>query len=297
MRVPIALIALAPCLLISCGKEIAELSDSVKQLTVIAAIDREPETRNAITDISNNTVKIEWTASDAINLFFGESVSSKFVTDESGEVAKFKGYIDVAVGGGEGLTDDTSLWGVYPYKSTTTCDGTYVYYTLQSEQEAAENTFAKELFPQIARSRNFYLTFYNPCASIRFTVASDDIKAVSLKGNSGESIAGRAKISMESVPVVESIEFGETELMMYAPDGGCFTPGVTYYFVLYPTEFTNGLSITYYKESSHATYSYSKAYTLARNKFPRFANRDSGLTFESGSLDSWGKGDVIEGEI
>ena len=128
-------------------------------------------------------------------------------------------------------------------------------------------------------------------------MASDDIKAVSLKGNNGEYIAGKAKISMESVPTVESIEFGETELLMYAPDGGCFTPGVNYYFVLFPTEFTGGLSITYYKESSHATYSYTKAYTLARNKFSRFTNRDDGLTFESGSLDSWGKGTVIEGEI
>ena len=273
--------ALAPCLFISCGKEIAELPDTIKQLTIIASVERKPETRNTIAniDIDNNVVKIEWTKNDCINVFFGDSGGSKFTTEESGEVAKFKGSIDVAVGGGEGLTDDTSLWGVYPYKSTTTCDGTYVYYTLPSEQEAAENTFAKELFPQIAKSRNFYMTFYNPCASIRFTVESNDIKAVSLKGNNGESLAGKAKISMESVPVVESIESGETELMMYAPNGGCFTPGVTYYFVLFPTVFENGLSITYYKENSHATYSHSKAYTLGRNKFSRFLDRDSGLTF------------------
>ena len=273
--------ALAPCLFISCGKEIAELPDTVKQLTIIASVERKPETRNTIAYIDNNVVKIEWTKNDSINVFFGDSGGSKFTTEESGEVAKFKGSIDVAVGGGEGLTDDTSLWGVYPYKSTTTCDGTYVYYTLQSEQEAAENTFAKELFPQIAKSKNFYMTFYNPCASIRFTVESNDIKAVSLKGNNGESLAGKAKISMESVPKVESIESGETELMMYAPNGGCFTPDVTYYFVLFPTEFTNGLSITYYKENSYATYSHSKAYTLGRNKFSRFLNRDSGLTFKT----------------
>ncbi len=273
--------ALAPCLFISCGKEIAEHPDTVKQLTIIASVERKPETRNTIANIDNNVVKIEWTKNDSINVFFGDSGGSKFTTEESGEVAKFKGSIDVAVGGGEGLTDDTSLWGVYPYKSTTTCDGTYVYYTLPSEQEAAENTFAKELFPQIAKSRNFYMTFYNPCASIRFTVESNDIKAVSLKGNNGESLAGKAKISMESVPKVESIESGETELMMYAPNGGCFTPGVTYYFVLFPTEFTKGLSITYYKENSYATYSHSKAYTLGRNKFSRFLNRDSGLTFKT----------------
>jgi hypothetical protein len=291
----ISLIILLSCLLISCNQSIMEQPDTFILQTIIAGIEKEPQTRTAI--INNDIADIQWTASDAINLFFGKSVSSKFVTEESGKVAEFKGSINVAVGGGEALTDETSLWGVYPYKSTTTCDGTYVYYTLQSEQAAAENTFAEELFPEIARSRNFYLTFYNLCACIKFTVVSDDIKAVSLQGNSGEYIAGKAKISMESVPTVESIEFGEKQLLMYAPDGGCFTPGKNYYFVLFPTEFTSGLSITYYKESTHATYSYTKAYTLARNKVSHFTNRDNGLTFESGSLDSWGKGDVIKGDI
>lgn len=295
MKGSITLIALLPCVIISCNRNITEQLEPSEPQTILATVAHEPETRNAIID--NDVADIRWTASDAINVFFGESVSSKFVTDEAGKQAKFKGSIGVVVGGGEGLDDETSLWGVYPYKSSTTCDGKYVYYTLQAGQESAENTFAKDLFPQIARSRNFYMSFYNLCASIRFTVASDDIKAVSLKGNSNEFIAGRAKISMESFPTVESIELGEKELMMYAPDGGCFKPGVTYYFVLFPTEFKSGLSITYYKESTHATYSYSKAYTLGRNKFSRFANRDADLTFEPGSLDSWGKGDSVEGEI
>lgn len=295
MKGSITLIALLPCAIISCNRNITEQLEPSGQQTILATVAHEPETRNAIID--NDVTDIRWTASDAINVFFGESVSSKFVTEESGKQAKFNGSIGVVVGGGEGLDDDTSLWGVYPYKSNTTCDGKFVYYTLQSEQKAAENTFAKDLFPQIARSKNFYMSFYNLCAGIRFTVASDDIKAVSLKGNSDEFIAGRAKISMVSLPVVESLELGEKELMMYAPDGGFFEPGVTYYFVLFPTEFKNGLSITYYKESTHATYSYSKAYTLGRNKFSRFANRDADLTFEPGSLDSWGKEEPIEGEI
>lgn len=280
MKKSSALIALFPCFMISCNEMMTEQLNSLEQQTVIATVVQEPKTKNAIID--NDVTDIRWTASDAINVFFGESVSSKFVTEESGKQAKFKGSIDVVVGGGEGLDDDTSLWGVYPYKSSTTCDGKYVYYTLQAEQKAAENTFAKELFPQIARSRNFYMSFYNLCASIRFTVTSDDIKAVSLKGNSDELIAGRAKISMESLPIVESVELGEKELKMNAPDGGFFKPGVTYYFVLFPTEFKNGLSITYYKESTHATYSYDKPYSLGRNKFSCFKDRDANLTFEDG---------------
>lgn len=289
------LIALWICLLTSCCDKMAEQLSPKEHQMIFATFAQDPKTRNAIID--NNVADIRWTASDAINVFFGESVSSKFVTEESGKQAKFKGTIGVVVGGGEGLDDDTSLWGVYPYKSSTTCDGKYVYYTLQSEQKAEENTFAKDLFPQIARSRNFYMTFYNLCASIRFSVVSDDIKAVSLKGNSDELIAGRAKVSMVSLPTVESIDFEEKELMMYAPDGGCFKPGVFYYFVLFPTEFKSGLSISYYKESSHATYSYTKPFAIRRNVFSKLTNRDANLTFEPGSLDSWGKEDPIEGEI
>lgn len=295
MKKSVTLIAMLCCLFISCKKEVEESLDPQKQLTILATVDKDPITRNTIID--NDVSDIRWTAGDAINVFFGESLCSRFVTEESGKTAKFKGSIDVVVGGGEGLDDDTSLWGVYPYKSSTTCDGKYVYYTLQAEQKAAENTFAKDLFPHIARSKNFYMCFYNLCASIRFTVTSKDIKAVTLKGNGNESIAGKATISMESEPIVKSVEFGEKELIMYAPDGGFFKPGVEYYFILFPTEFKNGLSITYYKENEHATYSYSKYYLLKRSKFSRFKDRDKELTFEPGSIDSWGKDEPIEGEI
>lgn len=295
MKGSYTLIALLLCFMTSCSDKIEDQLDTDMQQTILATIAQEPKTRNTIID--SNVKDIQWTASDAINVFFGESLSSKFVTEESGKIAKFKGYIDVVVGGGDGIDDDTCLWGVYPYKSTTVCDGKYVYYTLQAEQKAAENTFSKELFPQIAKSRNFFMSFYNLCASIRFSVASDDIKAVSLKGNSDEPVAGRVKISMESLPTVESIDFKEKELMMYAPDGGCFKPSVYYYFVLFPTEFKNGFSVSYYKENSHATYSYTKSFTIGRNVFSKLTDRDKNLTFEPGSLDSWGKGDSIEGEI
>lgn len=264
-------------------------------LTIYASAESQPDVKNVI---DNETFKTSWLSGDAINVFFGASESSRFVTSESGEVAQFKGSIDVVTGGGEGLNDDTSLWGIYPYDSRNTCDGTNITLTLPSVQAAAENTFANGLFPQIARSWNFYMTFYNLCSCIRFTVSNDDIKYVTLSGNNNEPLAGYARVSMdEKVPVVEQVMSPETVLTMYAPDGGFFKPGVNYYFVLYPGTFTQGLTMTYYKETSYASYVYSNSYTLLRNKVSRFKDRDAGLTFVNIPLKDWEEGENIGGEI
>lgn len=281
-------------LLVSCVNEETGLDENLVQQVIYASSESSPEVKTVIDDSS---LDITWTAGDAINVFFGASESSRFVTSESGAVAQFKGSIDVVTGGGEGLNDDTSLWGIYPYDADNTCDGTHITLTLPEVQGAAENTFANGLFPQIARSKNFYMSFYNLCGCFRFSVENPDIKSVKLSGVAGEIIAGKARISMEGTPAVEEILEGKTELTMNAPDGGFFKPGVNYYFVLFPTTFSQGLTLTYYKESSYASYTYSKSYTLSRNKISRFANRDSGLTFVNIPLVDWEEGENIGGEI
>ena len=271
-----------------------ENHENIPELCAIyASTESQPQQKNVIDDVSFQTF---WTSGDAINVFFGP-VSSRFVTDESGAVAQFKGTIDVVTGGGEGLTDETSLWGIYPYNASNTCDGSSITLTLPAIQSPAENTFANGLFPQIARSSNFYMTFYNLCACIRFTVSNPDIKTVTLSGNNKEPIAGKVRATLDKVPVVENVIFSETKLTMNAPDGEYFKPGVNYYFVLFPTTFLNGLTMTYYKENTYASYTYSNSYTLARNKVSRFKDRDAGLIFKSNSLTDWGDGEHIGGEI
>ena len=160
--------------------ETDENHENIPELcTIYASTESQPQQKNVIDDASFQTF---WTSGDAINVFFGP-VSSRFVTDESGAVAQFKGTIDVVTGGGEGLTDETSLWGIYPYNASNTCNGNSITLTLPATQSPAENTFADGLFPQVARSRSFYMTFYNLCACIRFTVSNSDIKSVTLSGN------------------------------------------------------------------------------------------------------------------
>ena len=250
------------------------------------------------TVIDNETAEINWTSGDAINVFFGTMSSGKFVTSQSGEVAEFNGSLDV-VTGGSNTEGNVYMWGVYPYNASNTCEGSNVTITLPPVQPAAENTFADGLFPQIARSESFSMGFYNLCGGFRFSVSSPDIKCVTLRGNNDEVISGRVKVTMDSDsrPVVAEVVSGEKVIKMYAPGGGAFKPGVNYYLTVFPTTFTKGMTLTYYKSETCASYVYSKSYTLGRSVFSAFTNRDQGLNFVPTPLNDWGDGERVEGEI
>ena len=265
-----------------------------KEQIIYASGEDCPDVRNAI---DNETLEYSWTSGDAINVFFGTASSSRFVTEESGAVAKFKGSIDVITGGGEGLDDETSLWGIYPYNAANSCDGANVTLILPAVQQPAENTVSIGLWPTVARSKNFYMSFFSVCGCFRFTVNHDNIKKVTLSGNNDEELAGRAKVSFVNEPLVEEISFGEKTITMSAPDGECFKPGVNYYLVIFPTTFRSGLTLTYYTDDSYAAYVYSKSYALRRNVFSRFSERDKDLTFTSSSSEGWGDGGNVSAGI
>lgn len=289
------MIALCAVIAISCIKDSDNSCQTMTLTTITASACSDSADTKTVLD--GKTLKSSWLEEDAINVFFGSSISSKFICQNAGEVAQFKGSIDVVTGGGEGLDDDTSLWGVYPYNENTICDGNSITYTLPGIQEAKADTFADDLFPTIARSRNFYMAFYNVCGSFRFTVANPDIVKVTIKGNLNEEIAGRARISMEGVPEVIEILDGVSELSMEAPEDGFFEAGKDYYFALYPTDFKSGVTLTFYKENSKAEFVYESPYDLGRNKYARFRDKDAGLTFESRTLNNWEEGETIGGEI
>ena len=251
--------------------------------TVIEAslADTDHQTRTSISEKVNGAVKYTWLAGDAINVFFGASESSIFVTNTTDRVAQFKGTIGAVTGGGDDLTGETSLWGAYPYDRNTTCDGSSITMTLPHEQEGKADDLADDLFPSIARSTNFQMAFYPVCGSISFKVAGSDIVKVTLSGNDNEKLAGKAKVSMElgGKPEIEEVTDGQTVLSMTAPDGGCFEPGKSYYFVFWPSDFEKGLTLTYYKKDSYASFVYNNAYPVKRNEFGSISAKDGNLEF------------------
>jgi hypothetical protein len=84
---------------------------------------------------------------------------------------------------------------------------------------------------------------------------------------------------------------------MFAPDGGCFETDKYYYFVLYPTDFAKGYTLTYYKQDAKGSFVKQDAYPIQRNKFGGKTDGDKDLIFSNVPLNNWEEGERVEGEI
>lgn len=290
-----ALAAASVAMLFSCeNANVLSSYDEAETYIEATYNDSSVETKTAISEMVGSAVKFTWLAGDAINVFFGASESSIFVTNTTDRVAQFKGTIGAVTGGGDDLNDETSLWGAYPYNRNNTCDGSSVTISLPHLQEAKADNFADDLFPSVARSQNFTMAFYPVCGSFRFKVSNPDIIKVTLSGNNNENLAGKAKVNMAlgGTPEIVEISEGYKELVMEAPDGGCFETGKYYYFVLYPSELSKGYTLTYYKKDRKDSFVKQEAYPIGRNKFGGKTEGDKGLDSET----PWSNGNGESGE-
>lgn len=263
--------------LYSCGKvDNGEIQKEPQESFVIHASIESDKTKSSIND---ETLSITWDSGDEIDVFFN-SESHMFSTTESGKSVSFTSLDDVTAPG-----PGTYMWGVYPHDSGNSFNGTSVTVTLPNEQEAFEDSFAPGLCIQIAKSEDFSMSFMNVCSFVRFSVAASDISRVTLSGNNGEIIAGQARVGMVTTPQVSEFLDGETQVVMNAPVGECFTPGKSYYFVVYPQDFSNGITISYEKTDGSTGSYQTVAYNLERRYRANIMNRDNGLTFTLPCID------------
>ncbi len=193
---------------------------------------------------------VYWNPSDAVSVFFinGDNGGSKFVAQNTEAVAtaQFKGTIDVISGGGEGENHEFWFWGVYPYSSENSCDGSSITTVIPKTQEGKAGTFADNTFVTMARSKGLSLGFYNICTGVKFTLTRDDIKEVRIRGNKGEDLAGKVNVEWDAngKPAITQYVDGAKEVAVTAPGGGTFATGTEYYLVLAPTLFTEGFTMS-----------------------------------------------------
>lgn len=206
-------------------------------------------------DINTKTARqantdVYWSPGDAISLFFrsGENGGSRFVAQNTEEVAitQFKGTIDVISGGGEDTGGEFWFWGIYPYSTENSCDGSSITTVIPAQQTGKAGTFADNTFITMARAKGLELGFYNICSGVKFTLSRSDIKEVRIHGNNGEDIAGKIKAEWDAngKPAIREYVEGAKEVRVIAPDGGTFASGADYYLVFAPALFTQGFTMS-----------------------------------------------------
>lgn len=176
-----------------------------------------------------------WSARESISIFSG------------GGNYEFQGGNDdlafSAVFTGVGPADLGNYIALYPYNSSAGYDGTYVSTTLTAYQLGKAGSFADGCLITADDASGNAISFNHVCSGLRFMVSRDDIKAVSIRGNNGEKIAGdfRFRFTAEDTPVAEA---GTEECVSLKPSSGnTFEVGTYYYIVILPAVFTKGFTL------------------------------------------------------
>ena len=223
--------------------------------------------------------KVYWLPGDEIKVFAGAS-SARFSTGikEMSAECGFTGTIGKS----------ERYLAFYPYMDDVTADGSVIRATVPAVQEATEgNVTNGYLYSAGISSADGSIRFRNLVSGICFSLESEGVRYVELRGNAGEVIAGGINtiVSEASVKVSAETADGDTVIRLNAPGGGSFKPGACYYIVCIPAVFEEGITLRMVKEDETAAeFRTDRAVELKRSVFGRIAGADEGLVYRDGGF-------------
>lgn len=193
-----------------------------------------------------------WTANDRISLFAGDKNYS-FITKDGGLVADFRGTVE-----------QTAEWycALYPYNRNATFDyDGFVFQTvLYAEQYAEPDSYASGMNLAVARSTSDDaqdLAFYNSASYLHVNISEnytgDDIYSMKLTGNNNENLAGDVEIVVmypeeTGAKVIENENAKKAIYLNQINEDDICYPGKSYYFVLPPTNMSQGYTLTLFNK-------------------------------------------------
>lgn len=217
----------------------------------------EPATRTVVSAL--NDKKILWSAQEQISILSGGgNCLFQGNNDTPAATANFTGM---------GPADLGNYIALYPYNASATYSEGYVSTTLPAFQLGKAGSFADGYMITADDATGNSLAFKHLCSGLRFMVNTDNIKAVSIRGNNGEKIAGdfRFRFASEDTPVAEA---GTEECVTLKPSSGStFEIGTAYYIVILPTVFTNGFTLTADNGSQVGELRFDSEVTFSAGKF------------------------------
>ena len=214
-----------------------------------------------------------WGPKEEISVFYGSGSNggSKFTSSNTtlAETTEFEGSIS--------MSGNKEFWAVYPYSADNSCDGSSIITVIPSQQTGVEGNFSNDAFPAMGKSGSLTMPFYNICGGIKFFVSRADIKSVTFKGNNGEVLAGKVKVTFgaDGKPEVAEVIEGQTEVTLTAPDGGTFKAGKYYYVTLLPGLLDGEFTMTFTTASETGTLKSDKQQTIKRSVFGTLKSIDS----------------------
>lgn len=217
-----------------------------------------------------------WTEGDRISLFDSNTLNNQYAfAGETGDAGGTFFMLSKPEGTGTALNTN---YAVYPYSEDVkmTEDG-IITLTLPSEQHYAENSYGLGDNTMVAVTENAddtFLKFKNVGGCFKLQLYGDDVtvKSITLKGNAGEKIAGKATITTvhDKAPVVTMADDAVTSITLDCGEGvkvGTTQEDATdFWMVLPPTTFEKGITIVMKDINNNVfTQTTDKQLTIERN--------------------------------
>ena len=269
---------LAAALVASCSTQEKDFQPPLQDDVVFYASFEQPVDEGTRV-YANEDLLLRWTADDRISIFNKNTYNQQYRF--AGETGDNAGGFD-KVAGSEFATGNaiSHVVSVYPYQSTTKIsESESVTLTLPAEQHFAENTFGLDANTMVAVSEDNNLQFKNVGGFLRISLFGKGItvSSITLKGNNGEKIAGKATLSMSfnGLPTVEMTNEASTAISLI-----CYTPidlnssvenSKDFWFVIPPITFSKGFSITVFADGGVYEKVTNKSITISRNNLSKMA--------------------------
>ncbi len=243
--------ALAIALLGACSTKEIDIQTPVQDDVVFYASFEQP------TDIStkvyaNEDLLLRWTADDRVSIFNKLTYNQEY---------KFTGQTGANAGGFKKVDNDEFVTGntlshvvsVYPYQEATSIsEEEVISLTLPAEQVYAENTFGLGANTMVSVSEDNVLQYKNVGGYLMLKLYGEgvSVSSITLKGNNGEKLAGKATVTMPlgGVPSVALSSDATTELTLTCTTsvqlGATEENCKQFWFVVPPMTFNKGFTIT-----------------------------------------------------
>ena len=228
----------------------------------------------------DDQLRIRWHANDRVSIFDKYTYNDQYAFQ--GETGANSGSFAL-VPENQFVTGNVLpfICAVYPYdKENTISDDGEVSLTLPAVQTLVEKGFAPGVNTMVSVSEDNHLLFKNAGGYLAVKLYGEgvSVSSITLKGNNHEKLAGAAivKASLEEAPVLVMAEDAAEELTLRCVDpvalGATAEDYTEFWFVLPPTEFTQGLTITVVDSSRHYfVKSTDGSISITRNHLSRLA--------------------------
>ena len=263
----------------SCTVQEADVLMDEKIAPIFYATFEQPEEDTKV--YANEQLLIRWHEDDRVSIFNKLTYNQQYqftgkTGDKTGDFQKVEGDGYVT---GNTIND---IVAVYPYQQgTSIAEDEALSVELPADQVYAQNSFGRGTNTMVSVTSGNVLMFKNVGAYLMFSLYGEDISvsSITLKGNNGEKLSGKAYVTMPLNDVPSTQVVGDATDASSAITLRCETPVALnasaaecteFWFVVPPVTFSRGFTITITQANGGTVEkSTSRSVSLTRNKRSR----------------------------